>query len=125
MRQFCCEKKPITGNFDANLILRQNKLEVMARFMEIKSFNPKLKEQKIAKELGYSYSKLKQKRNGMIMDRLYKLMGPKGAQMSPNEHKRPQKTSKESPSVIEPGKKVDSASHIRSTDKNKELGIDS
>ena len=32
-----------TGNLDATLKLRQHKLELTARFMEIKSFNPKKK----------------------------------------------------------------------------------
>ena len=30
-----------TGNLDSNLILRQYKFDLMARFMEIKSNNPK------------------------------------------------------------------------------------
>ena len=40
-------------NIDANLILCQHKLDLMARFMEAKSINPKLKQNQIAKELGY------------------------------------------------------------------------
>ena len=48
-----------TGNFDSDLITRQYKLDLMARFMEIKSINPKLKQSEIAKELGYSSSTLK------------------------------------------------------------------
>ena len=48
-----------TGNVDSDLITRHYKLDLMARFMEIKSINPKLKESEIAKELGYSSSTLK------------------------------------------------------------------
>ena len=39
---FCLEQISKTGNLDANLISRQNKLDLMARFMEIKSVNPRL-----------------------------------------------------------------------------------
>ena len=42
------------GNFDSNLILRQYKLYLMAKFMEIKSVNPKLRQDQIPKELGCS-----------------------------------------------------------------------
>ena len=39
-----------TGNLDSNLTLRHKKLGLIARFMEIKSTNPKLKQDQIAKE---------------------------------------------------------------------------
>ena len=47
-----------TGNLDSNLITRQYKLDLMARFMEIKSINAKLRQDQIAKELGCSSSTL-------------------------------------------------------------------
>ena len=38
------EQLPKPGNLDSNLILGQNKLDLMARFMEIKPENPNLKQ---------------------------------------------------------------------------------
>ena len=46
------------GKLDSNLILRQKKPDSKARFMEIKSVNPKLRQDQIAKELGCSSSTL-------------------------------------------------------------------
>ena len=37
-----------TGNLDSNLILRQFKLDLLARFMEIESVNPKLKHSELS-----------------------------------------------------------------------------
>ena len=47
-----------TGNFDAKLISRQNTLDLMARFMEVKSVNHRLRQDQIAKDLGFSSSTL-------------------------------------------------------------------
>ena len=47
---------------DSNLILRQYKTDLMARYMKIKSTNPKLKQDQIAKELCFSVSTLKRKK---------------------------------------------------------------
>ena len=44
---FSLEQISKTGNLDANLILRQYKLDIMARFMETKSNNPKLTQKQI------------------------------------------------------------------------------
>ena len=38
-----------TGDFNAYLIMRQTKLDELAKFMEIKSINPKLKQSEVAK----------------------------------------------------------------------------
>ena len=43
-----------TGNLNSNLILRHYKRDLRAKFMEIKSVNPKLRKDQIAKELGCS-----------------------------------------------------------------------
>ena len=43
-----------TSNFDANLISRQNKLNLMADFMRTKYENPKMRQSEIAKQLGLS-----------------------------------------------------------------------
>ena len=44
----------ITGNLDATLILRQYKLDLLSRFMEIESHKPNLTQKDIAQQLGYS-----------------------------------------------------------------------
>ena len=43
-----------TGDLNADLIMRQYKLDKMAKFMEVKSNNPKLKQSAIAKLLEIS-----------------------------------------------------------------------
>ena len=48
---FSLEQTSKTSNLDSNLILRQYKLDLKAWFMEIKSINPKLRQDQIAKEL--------------------------------------------------------------------------
>ena len=53
---FSLEQIAKTGDLSANLIRRQNKLDKIANFMEIKSANPKLKQSEIAKELKISSS---------------------------------------------------------------------
>ena len=40
---FSLKQTSKTGNLDANLIARQCKLDIMARFMEIKSVNLRLR----------------------------------------------------------------------------------
>ena len=47
---FSSEQISKTGNLAANLILRQNKLDLMSRFVEIKSFNPKRGQDRMTKE---------------------------------------------------------------------------
>ena len=46
------EQIPKTGYLEANLILRQYKLNLMSRFLEHKSVKPELRQDQIAKELG-------------------------------------------------------------------------
>ena len=46
---FTLEQIAKTGDLNADLIMRQYKLDKKAKFMEIKSINPKLKEAEIAK----------------------------------------------------------------------------
>ena len=53
---FSLEQISRAGTLDANLLLRQHKLDLMARFMDIKSVNQKLKQKEIARELGFSIS---------------------------------------------------------------------
>ena len=47
-----------TRSLDSNRILRQYKLALMARFVEVKSINTKLRQDQIAKDLGCSTSTL-------------------------------------------------------------------
>ena len=51
-----------TGDLNADLILRQYKLDKMAKFLEIKSNNPKLKQSEIAKLLELSTSTIQRYR---------------------------------------------------------------
>ena len=74
------EQKSRTGNIDAILITRQYKLDLLARFMEIKAMNPKLKHNEIAKQLNHSSSTLKRTRNDINMLSAYRI--------SQNSHKR-------------------------------------
>ena len=48
---FSLEQISKTGNLDSYLILQQCKIDIMSSFMEIKTVNPKLKEDQKAKEL--------------------------------------------------------------------------
>ena len=87
---FSLEQISKTGELNANLILRQYKLDLMARFMEKKSNNPKLTQKEIAKELGYSSSTLQRYRNDISMNSPYRYSEFKRPQMTSNDLKRPQ-----------------------------------
>ena len=50
---FSLEQISKTGNLNADLILRQYKLDLMCRFMEMKSNNPKFTQKQISRELGF------------------------------------------------------------------------
>ena len=56
-----------TGYLDSILISKQYKLNLMADFMRIKYENPKVKQSKIANQLGYSSSTLQRYRNDTNM----------------------------------------------------------
>ena len=93
---FSLEQKSRTGNLDANLIIRQRKLDLMARFTEMKSINPKMKQMEVAKELGYSSSTFQRYRNDIKMQSPYKSSNPKITPKTSNDLKGPQMTSKNS-----------------------------
>ena len=57
---FSLEQMAKTGDLNADLIMRQYKLDKMAKTMEIKSINSKLKQSEIARELAISTSNLQQ-----------------------------------------------------------------
>ena len=54
---FSWEKVAKTGDLNADLIMRQYKLDKIAKFIEIKSINQKLKQSKIAKDFRISSSR--------------------------------------------------------------------
>ena len=56
-----------TGNLDSNLISCQNKLNLMAKFMQIKFEKSKMSQSEIADQLGYSSSTLQRYRNDESM----------------------------------------------------------
>ena len=62
-----------TGNFDANLISRQYKLNLMADFMWVKYEKPKMKQSEIANRIGLSSSTLQRDRNDIIMLPVYRI----------------------------------------------------
>ena len=83
-----------TGNLDSNLILRQYELDLMARFMEIQSVNPKLGQNQIGKELGCSSKTLKRYKNDKNMLSPYRIPNSnKKRQKNSSDLKRPQMTS--------------------------------
>ena len=61
------------SNLDANLISKQNKLNLMADFMGVKYQSPKLKQSEIANQLGYSTSTLQTYRNDVNMLSPYRI----------------------------------------------------
>ena len=77
---FSLEQISKTGSVDSTLILRQYKIDLVARFMEIKSVHPKLRQDQIAKELGCSSSILQLYRNDI------KMLSPYG--IPPNSNKK-------------------------------------
>ena len=62
-----------TSNLDANLISRQNKLNLMADFMRVKYENPKMKHSETAKSLSLSSSTLQRYRNDISMLSPYRI----------------------------------------------------
>ena len=62
-----------TSNLDANLISRQNKLNMMADFMRLKKENPKKKQSEIANQLSLSSSTIQRYRNDINMLSPYRI----------------------------------------------------
>ena len=60
---FSLQEKPRDSTFDANLISRRYKLNLIACFMRMKYENPKLKQSQIVNQLGYSTGTLQRYRN--------------------------------------------------------------
>ena len=62
-----------TSNLGANLLSRQNKLNLMADFMRIKYQNPKMKQCEIANRFDCSSSTLQRYRNDLKMISQYRI----------------------------------------------------
>ena len=77
-----------TGDLNVDLIMRQYKLDKIAKLMEIKSFNPNLKQSDLAREMNISTSTLQWYRRETNMISLCKIPP------STNTHRRKQNTSK-------------------------------
>ena len=95
---FSLQEKSETGNFDANLSLKQYKLDLTERFMEIKFLNPKLRHDQKASQLGLSNSTLQRYRNKINMPSPHRVQNRyKKRQnipnMSPDDVQRRQMTS--------------------------------
>ena len=115
---FSLQQLQKTSNLDANLISRQYKLNLMAHFMRMRYENPILKQSEIANRLGYSSSTSQFYRNNVDMISPYRINpnnsnkrtkkakhtnvdentspynDQKKSQMTSNDLKRPQSTSK-------------------------------
>ena len=77
---------------DAILILRHYKPDLTTRLMELESINPKLRQDQIAKELGYLDSTLQYYRHDVKIPSTYKSNDPKRPQKTLNDPTRLEKT---------------------------------
>ena len=96
-----------TSNLDANLISRQNKLNLMADFMRVKYENPKMKQSEIANQLGMSSSTVQRYRNDINMLSPYRINPNNTKKRSKKAEiddigdlKRPQMTSNDSKTTL-------------------------
>ena len=62
-----------TSNLDANMISRQNKLNLMADFMRLKHENSRMKQSQIANQKGLSTSTIQRYRNDINMLSPYRI----------------------------------------------------
>ena len=62
-----------SSNLDANLVSRQNKLNLMAEFMRLNYENPKLKQSQLVNQIGLSSSTSQRYRNDIFMLSLYRI----------------------------------------------------
>ena len=70
---FSLQQISTTGNLDSNLISRQYKLNLLDKFKQVKTENPKLKQSEIQDQLGYSSSTLQRYRNVLFLLSLYRI----------------------------------------------------
>ena len=103
---FCLKQMSKAVKLDSNLLLGQYKLDLMVRFVEIKSTNLKLKQDQITKVLFMSNPNLQRYTQDINWLSPYKIppnSHKRNQKISYREHdlERPQMTSKESAPVIE------------------------
>ena len=72
-KSFSLQQIQKTSNFDANLISRQYKLNLMADFMKLKYKNPRMKQSQKANQIGLSTSTLQRYRNRINMLSPYRI----------------------------------------------------
>ena len=72
MNNFTIDMAVKSENLNSNSILRLYKQNMMLKFMEIKSNEPKLTQKQICNQLGYSDSTIKRYRDDISMDSPYK-----------------------------------------------------
>ena len=77
---FSLDQLSRAGNLDAKLVLRQHALDSKDRFMENKCINPKMKQNYIGKELGYSCFTLQRYRHDTKMQSPFISEKPKRSQ---------------------------------------------
>ena len=82
---FSLEQIEKMGDFSADFIIRQYKLDKKAKFMEIKSINPRLQQSEIARELKISFSTLQRYGRELTM------LSPYRTPLSSNIHTRKQR----------------------------------
>ena len=70
---FSLQQKQKTSNVDANLISRQNNLNLMAVFMRMKYENSRMKQSEIANQIGLSTSTLQRYKNDINMLSPYRI----------------------------------------------------
>ena len=75
-KTFSLKQRSKRGNPDTELLPRQHKPDLMARFMETETINPGMKQKEIAKELGYSNSTLQRYRQDMKLQIPHKSISP-------------------------------------------------
>ena len=71
-KNFSLEQLSKTGDLNADLTMRQYKLDKMAKFREIRSINPKLKQSEKTKGLAISTSTLRRYRRYITMQSPYR-----------------------------------------------------
>ena len=85
INSFSSQQISKTDSLDSTLTFRQNKLDSVVRFLKIKSFNPKLRQDQIANKLSCSTTILQRYGN------VFNLISP--YRISLNSHRRRQKLS--------------------------------
>ena len=129
-----------TGNLDATLMSRQNKLDLLARFIEIKSVKHRIRQDQIGKEIGCSSITLHRYRQVINILSPYRIpikshkrkqeiphheQDLERPQMASKDLKRPQLTSKEVRNEIVKSTKSKSKNGVKGGSIHKNIEINS